>query len=106
MHALSRRRFLQSAGAVTAAGLAARPSPAPAAADAPLKFHLGIVTYNIAAKWDLPTVLKVLKDTKIEYVEFRTTHPHGVEPSLSADARKDVKTRCADAGIRIWGLGT
>src|SRR5436190_19766108 len=107
MRSVSRRSFLQASGA--AAGLAALPSTtarATAAADAPPKFQLGIVTYNVAAKWDLTTVLKVLKDTKIGNVEFRTTHAHGVEPALTGDQRKDVKKRCADAGVRIWGLGT
>src|SRR5438093_5484943 len=107
MHPFSRRRLLQTAGAAAAAGLAARPAlTSAAAADAEPKFQLGIVTYNVAAKWDLATVLKVLKDTKIRNVEFRTTHAHGVEPSLSSIERQDVKKRCADAGIRIWGLGT
>src|SRR5438132_14273950 len=108
MHSLSRRSFLQTAGAVAAAGFAARPdvTRAAAATDAEPKFQLGIVTYNVAAKWDLATVLKVLKDTKIRNVEFRTTHAHGVEPSLSSSQRQDVKNRGADAGIRIWGLGT
>src|SRR5207245_10245445 len=108
MHSLSRRSFLQTAGAAAATGFAARPtvSSAAAAADAEPKFQLGIVTYNVAAKWDLATVLKVLKDTKIRNVEFRTTHAHGVEPSLSSSQRQEVKNRCADAGIRIWGLGS
>src|SRR5262249_15627005 len=68
--------------------------------------QLGIVTYNVAAKWDLATVLKVCKDVKIAAVEFRTTHPHGVEPSLSPEQRKDVKKRCQDAGVRILSSGT
>jgi sugar phosphate isomerase/epimerase len=98
---------LQTAGATAATGCLTSPATVTAAAtDAATKFQLGIVTYNVAAKWDLPTVLKVLKDTKIGNVEFRTTHPHGVEPSLSSSQREDVKKRCADAGIRIWGLGS
>src|SRR5437762_12652251 len=108
MRSLSRRHFLQTAGATAAAGLVAAPVAGNAApvSDAEPKFQLGIVTYNVAAKWDLATVLKVLKDTKIRNVEFRTTHAHGVEPSLGSIERQDVKKRCADAGIRIWGLAT
>src|SRR5262245_55092525 len=107
MRSVSRRRFLQTAG-TAACGLAI-PAAGPAgatAADAPPKFQLGIVTYNVAAKWDLPTVLDVLKKTNIRAVEFRTTHPHRVEPSLSSGDRQDVKKRCADADVMIWGLGT
>src|SRR5262245_35790954 len=106
MSSLSRRHFLQTAGATAAAGLVARPVATAAAGDAQPKFQLGIVTYNVAAKWDLPTLLKVLKDTKIGNVEFRTTHAHGVEPALSSSQRQDVKKHCADAGVRIWGLGS
>ncbi len=108
----SRRRFLQTTGAVTVAGLApvahapGSPADTPGTAEPPLKFQLGIVTYNIAAKWDLPTLLKACHDAGIAAVEFRTTHPHGVEPSLSPEQRKQVKQRCADAGVRIWGCGT
>lgn len=106
MRSLSRRHFLQTAGATAAAGCLAAPATSSAANDDAPKFQLGIVTYNVAAKWDLPTLLKVLKDTKIGNVEFRTTHAHGVEPSLSSSQRQDVKKQCADAGIRIWGLGS
>jgi sugar phosphate isomerase/epimerase len=106
MRSVSRRRFLQTAGAAAACGFSI-PAAGPASAgDALPKFQLGIVTYNVAAKWDLTTVLDVLKKTNIRAVEFRTTHPHGVEPALTADERKDVKKRCADARIMIWGLGT
>jgi len=104
MSTLHRRRFLQSAGALTAAGLTGLPA---AAADAkPLKFRLGIVTYNVAAQWDVPTLLKVCKAVGLSPVELRTTHKHGVEPSLSKEERKEVKQRFADAGVEIWGCGS
>ena len=32
--------------------------------------QLGVVTYNIAANWDLPTLLRILQQTKIGVVEF------------------------------------
>jgi sugar phosphate isomerase/epimerase len=109
MSALTRRRFLQTAGALTAAGLAARPAAAaapPAKADAAPKFRLGIVTYNIAKSWDVPTILKVCKNVGLAAVELRTTHKHGVEPTLSKDERKEVRQRFADAGVELWGCGT
>jgi sugar phosphate isomerase/epimerase len=67
---------------------------------------LGLVTYNLAPKWDLATIIKNCKAAGFEGVEFRTTHAHGVEPSLSAEQRREVKQRCADGGLTIWGLGT
>jgi sugar phosphate isomerase/epimerase len=102
--ASNRRHFLQTAG-LAAAGLATRPASA-SAADKPLKFRLGIVTYNVAAAWDVPTILKVCKSVGLSPVELRTTHKHGVEPSLSKEQRKEVKQRFADAGVEIWGSGT
>jgi sugar phosphate isomerase/epimerase len=105
MPGLHRRRFLLSAGAVAAASLGPAPS-ATAADDKSLKFRLGIVTYNIAANWDRPTLLRICKNVGLSPVELRTTHKHGVEPSLSADQRKEVKKQFADGGVEIWGCGT
>jgi sugar phosphate isomerase/epimerase len=101
MQPLSRRAFL----AATAAGLLPARSPL-SAADPPLKYKLGLVTYNVAATWDLPTVLKVCKEVGVAAVECRTTHKHGVEPSLSASQRADVKKQFADAGVVCWGCGS
>jgi sugar phosphate isomerase/epimerase len=104
MRAVSRRSFLSTA---SAGALAAMPSAsAGESKDKPLKFRLGIVTYNIAAVWDLPTILKVCKNVGLSPVELRTTHKHGVEPSLSKTERKEVRQRFADTGIEVWGCGT
>ncbi len=104
MHALSRRDFLAAAATGMAAG-GLRP-PLAQAADETAKFKLGLVTYNVPAGWDLPTILKVCKEVGIAAVECRTTHKHGVEPTLTADQRKDVKKQFADAGIVFWGSGS
>src|SRR5262245_29340506 len=110
MTAVSRRGFLQAAGAASAAGLAAVPSaaqpPARPPAGPPLRYRLGIVTYNIAAAWDVPTILRVCRAVGLAAVELRTTHRHGVEPALTAEQRREVRQRFADAGVDIWGLGT
>jgi len=104
MASFSRRHFLAAA----AAPLVTLPLSTGAAekSSAPLKFKLGIVTYNIAADWDLPTVLRVCQKVGLAAVEFRTTHKHGVEPSLSKEQRKEVKKRCSDASVQVWGCGT
>jgi sugar phosphate isomerase/epimerase len=98
-----RRQFLLS---LPAAALAAELALADEQDKSPLKFSLGLVTYNVAAAWDLDTLLKVCKATGVSPVELRTTHKHGVEPSLSKDARKEVKKKFADAGVAVWGCGT
>ena len=97
---LDRRSFLASGAAAVAAPLFVR-----AAEDAP-KFKLGLVTYNVPANWDLPTLLKICQKVGIAAVECRTTHKHGVEPTLNADERKAVKKQFADAGIVFWGCGS
>lgn len=98
----TRRSFL--AGTALAAvhprmGLAPR-----AEAAAPLK--IGIVTYNIAADWDLATIVKNCTDTRYDGVELRTTHAHGVELSLGAAARLEVKKRFADSSVKLVQLGS
>jgi hypothetical protein len=85
MTSFSRRQLLAGLGAgALATSVVADSGPAVP----PAKFQLGLVTYNIAAAWDLPTVLKVCKDVGLAAVEFRTTHKHGVEPSLTRDQRR------------------
>jgi len=67
-----------------------------------------MVTYNLAMDWDLPTIIKNCKDIGISAVEFRADkgHKHGVELTLSKEQRRDVKKRCADGGLVIWGIGS
>lgn len=67
---------------------------------------LGTITYNIAKDWDLPTLLHHCKAAGYEGVELRTTHAHGVEPTLNAAQRKEVRQRFADSGVTLWGLGS
>ncbi len=68
--------------------------------------RLGIVTYNIAAGWDIPTILANCEAVGIHGVELRTTHAHGVEPSLSLQQRREVRAQFADSPVTIIGLGT
>lgn len=68
--------------------------------------QLGLVTYMWGADWDLPTLLKNLRLTGFEGVELRSGHKHAVEPTISADQRKQVAQQFADAGVTLVGLGT
>lgn len=106
MSICSRRQFLQ-AGAMTSAGLLLGPDNIlEANADKEPKFRLGLVTYNVAAAWDLPTVLQVCQKVGIASVELRTTHKHGVEPTLTKTQRSDVRKRFQDSGVVCWGSGS
>jgi sugar phosphate isomerase/epimerase len=104
MRELSRREFL-AASAASAVTCRSQGASAPDRPAEP-KFKLGLVTYNVPKDWDLPTLLRVCKTVGIAAVECRTTHKHGVEPTLSAEARRDVKKQFADAGVVFWGCGS
>lgn len=115
MSRITRRQMLGTTAAaaggllVPRGGHAADGAPTPGKAapsgKAPL-FQLGMVTYNVGAKLDLPSLIAVCKNAGIAGVELRTTHAHGVEPTLSKDQRKEVRQRFADAGVEIWGCGS
>lgn len=68
--------------------------------------RLGIVTYNIAKDWDLPTILKRLDTLDYEGVELRTTHAHKVEVNLTKEQRRDVRKRFEDSPVELAGLGS
>ncbi len=76
------------------------------ASAAPGQIHLGLVTYNVAKEWDLDTILRLLQEADFEGVEFRSTHAHGVEPTLNSAARARVREKCAAAGMTQVSLGT
>lgn len=99
MPPIDRRTFLAAAAGVVAL-------PSLAAARSAAKFQLGLVTYNVAKDWDLPTILRICRAAGVAAVECRTTHKHGVEPALKAEGRADVKRQFADAGVVFWGCGS
>ena len=68
--------------------------------------QLGLVTYMWGADWDLPTLIKNCEQTGFAGVELRSTHKHGVEPSLNDDQRREVAKRFADSPVEIVGLGS
>ena len=109
----NRRRFLQGAGlGVGALGLlptAALSAPAarnPSFLVKPPLIKLGIVTYNIAKDWDIGTIIKNCEAARMQGVELRTTHKHGVEVSLSPEQRAHVKKRFQDSKVELASLGS
>ncbi len=110
MH-ISRKQFLKLG--TLAIGASAIP-PALAAETAnpsgfitgPSRMKLGIVTYNIARDWDVPTIIKNCHETGFQGAELRTSHAHGVEVALSKDQRAEVKKRFQDSPVELMGLGS
>jgi sugar phosphate isomerase/epimerase len=70
------------------------------------KIRFGLVTYQWGKDWDLPTLLANCEKTGTDGVELRTTHKHGVEPSLNASQRSEVKARFAASPVTLVGLGS
>jgi len=80
--------------------------PAFAAVQPPLKFKLGLVTYTSRLGGIFRRRSASAKRSGIAAVECRTTHKHGVEPSLTTEQRSDVKKQFADSGVVFWGCGS
>lgn len=102
---MHRRSFLQSSLGASAALLAL---PRLATADEPpgSLMAYGLVTYQWAKDWDLPTLISNCQKAEVLGVELRTTHKHGVEPSLNEKQREEVRGRFADSGITLVGIGS
>jgi len=105
-HEFTRRGILKSSALAASALLAnsagaANPESAIPNPQSKAPLRLGLMTYNLAKDWDIPTIIKNCTATGFEHVELRTTHAHRVEVALSKDQRRQVRKRFEDAGIRI-----
>jgi sugar phosphate isomerase/epimerase len=67
--------------------------------------RLGLVTYNLARAWDVPTIIERCRKGGFEGVELRTTHAHGVESALSEAERRRVREQFEGSGVRLVSLG-
>ena len=68
--------------------------------------NLGLVTYNLARDWDLETIISRCRDAGLRAVQLRTEHRHGVEVSLGAAERAEVRERFQDSEIEEISLGS
>jgi len=101
----SRRSFLQKS-LVAGAGLTLIDPFSANAMMKKSKMKLGLVTYQWGRDWDLPTLIANCEKTGLLGVELRTQHAHGVETSLTASERADVKKRFADSPVTCVGYGS
>jgi len=106
---ISRRDFLIKStatglGIVAAGSISACSTSVPQKPGSGMKF--GLVTYLWGKDWDLPTLIANCESTGFLGVELRTQHAHGVEPSLSAAERAEVKKRFADSSVECVGYGS
>jgi len=101
----SRRSFLQKS-LVAGAGLTLIDPFSAHAMMKKSKMKLGLVTYQWGRDWDLPTLIANCEKSGFMGVELRTQHAHGVETSLSAGERSEVKKRFADSPVTCVGYGS
>ncbi len=109
MRLICRRRFFQYSLSLSAAAVSATSvgkALAMAAGESGTKMALGLVTYQWGRDWDLPTLLANCEKAGLLAVELRTTHAHGVEPSLNAAQRREVRKRFADSPVDFVGPGS
>jgi hydroxypyruvate isomerase len=101
---LSRRNFLQNS-IVAGIGLSLIDPFSALAAAKKSEMKLGLVTYQWAKDWDLPTLIANCEKTGYLGVELRVDHAHKVETNLSASQRAEVKKRFADSPVDCIGYG-
>ncbi len=70
------------------------------------KMRFGLVTYQWAQDWDLPTIIANCEKTGYLGVELRTQHAHKVESTLNAAQRAEVRKRFADSSVTCIGYGS
>lgn len=104
MDSMQRRHFLSS---LLGAGLAI----AAGAQQSKLSYkgeniRFGLVTYMWGADWDLPTLIENCKKAGIGGVELRVEHAHKVDVTLTDKQRSEVRSRFADSGVELIGMGT
>lgn len=68
--------------------------------------RVGLVTYNLAKDWDIPTIIANCTEARFEAVELRTTHAHTVEVTLSREKRMEVSKMFSDSSVRLASLGS
>ncbi|MFC5623671.1 Sugar phosphate isomerase/epimerase [Algoriphagus winogradskyi] len=101
----SRRDFMQKSMAA-GLSLAAMQFPIDALARAKSGMKFGLVTYQWGKDWDLPTLIANCEKAGVLGVELRTEHAHGVETSLNAAERAEVKKRFKDSKVTCLGYGS
>jgi sugar phosphate isomerase/epimerase len=97
---LTRRRLLCDAVAGMAALGVATAAPRTS------KMRFGLTSYQWGKDWDVPTTIANCTKAKAFGVELRTQEKYaaGVEVSLTAAERREVRKRFADSGVKLVGL--
>jgi hypothetical protein len=70
------------------------------------KMRFGLATYTWGKDWDVPTLITNCTKAGVYGVELRTSsnYAHGVEVTLSASQRAEVKKRFADSPVHVVSI--
>jgi len=109
---ISRRHFLAgSVAAVVGVGSPGGPRKSLLqAADLPTssasRMRFGLATYTWGKDWDIPALIRNCDKAGVYGVELRTSsnYAHGVEVTLNASQRAEVKQRFADSPVRVVSI--
>ena len=108
-HITSRRDFLGqvAAGACSLAALSHVPLGA-AESPAKSKMRFGLCTFTWGKDWDIPALIANCQKAGIDGVEPRTSskYAHGIEITLNAQERAEVKKRFADSPVRLVSIAS
>jgi hypothetical protein len=102
----SRRAFVGSAAAAAGALVAGPALRARALRALAPGMRYGMVTYLWGKDLGLDALLAACGAAGLEAVELRTQHAHGVEPTLDAAARRELRARLNDSPVALIGLGS
>ncbi len=110
MNRLHRRSFLQTSALAGAAwSLAGTGATRLLAQERERKgdrMAYGLVTYLWGQDWSLDTLIENCEKAGVLGVELRTTHKHGVEPTLDEQGRREVQRRFARSRVTLVGIGS
>lgn len=105
---LNRRHFLQSSSVALLPWMLAGRSLLAAEGTEAKKagMKLGLVTYQWGKDWDVPTLIQNCTAANFSGVELRSSHKHGVELTLNAQQRAEVRKQFADSTVAAVGIGS
>jgi sugar phosphate isomerase/epimerase len=68
--------------------------------------RFGFTSYQWGSDWDVPTMIANLIKAAVYSTELRTSahYAHGVELTLGAEQRREVKKRFVDSPVQLLGL--
>ena len=68
--------------------------------------RFGMVTNLWGRDLQLADLISACESSQLEGVELRTTHAHGVEPTISEKEAREIRARFADSSVDLVGLGS